>query len=275
MLRLLIGFGALLSLAACSHSPAAPEPVRTFPAPGTVRLDTLTAEPVVFPFDGRAGQEAAIRASAEAELYLCLASAEAWARINAEGLVEAPPETDLAGDALACHSSVAGEVEVLEVLPRDGAYVVVAEGSGPVRFEESASGRPVVPLTPGVPTPADLGQPGPWSLQEPRAAGVHFVRGRDGERLTVTVEGDAFSPYVEVGAWYGAGYTPLVGNEAEGDTARVEVRLPADGLYTVRVVAGGGEEGGYTVRADLSPEEDWALRFPGGGAPDDRYALIA
>ena len=238
--------------------------------------------PLVLPFTAEAGQEVRLRAQALAgpTPVLCLASEEAWARYDA-GTGEAAVD-DLAGDAVVCDASAdtyARESSIVEVVPRTGRYVLVVSDAsggtpGTVRLHDAASGRAVVPLPEGATVPDTLGVARPWALHLGMPVGVHFVRGRAGARLSVTAESEAFAPYVEVGAWYGEAYTPLVGEGgASGEAASVSLVLPADGVYTVRV-SGDGEGGAYTLRAAQAAPEAWAERFPGGGDPAARYALL-
>ena len=302
MRRLLL---AALVLPACSApaldpGPAAPEADATpaFPSEGTVHRDSLGLDPAVVPFEGRAGQEVRVRAVAESGPApdLCLASAEAWARITADGPMQEARPDDLAGDEIVCgRPDASGAATVQEVLPRSGAYVLVAEGSGDpgaVRLDGLAPTWDLTTLASGV-TEADSlrapeARPG---LGTREAAGVHLVAGSAGDLLRVTVEGEGFEPYVEAGAWAGRAFFPFVGETPEaaqdgasgeagstgvsGETAVLQMRLPAGGVYAVRVVAVDGDGRAYRVRADLAPAEDWALRFPGGGDPADRYALVA
>ena len=238
--------------------------------------------PLVLPFTAEAGQEVRLRAQALAgpTPVLCLASEEAWARYDA-GTGEAAVD-DLAGDAVICDASAdtyARESSIVEVVPRAGRYVLVVSDAsggtpGTVRLRDAASGRSVETLLEDTTVRDTLGVARPWALHLGMPVGVHFVRGRAGARLTVTAESEAFAPYVEVGTWYGEAYTPLVGEGgASGEAASVSLVLPADGVYTVRV-SGDGEGGAYTIRAAQAAPEAWAERFPGGGDPSARYALL-
>ena len=156
---------------------------------------------------------------------------------------------------------------VREVLPRAGRDHDVAAGTrgrapGPFTLEPTPGPTPTL-LVPGTPTTDTLAAGAP-------AQATYAVDGRAGQWLTVTAASGTFAPYVELGAWVGPAYTPLVGDgAATGDTAVVSVVLPADGRYTVRV-RGGDRGDAFTVEASNPPPAASAS----GGDPADRYALI-
>ena len=281
---------AALVLSACS-APPAPQPppeAPVFPAPGTAHRDSLRAGPTVVPFEGRAGQAVRVRAVAESGEApdLCLASAATWERVNAPAAPEAA-RAGLAGDALLCAlPDATGAATVEEVLPQTGQYVLVAEGPatvGAVRLDGLAPTLDLPLLASGAGVRGTLLAPevSREAYGARGAAGVHLVEMREGERLTVTVRGEGFGPYVEAGAWAARSFIALVGEspeagspEASGE-AVLRMRAPANGVYAVRVVASRGDGAAYEIRADVAPPEDWALRFPAGGDPAERYALIA
>ena len=278
MIRAALALASGALFAACS-APLVPE-APAFPETGAVRVDTLGADPTVIPFEGRAGQAVRLLAIAEDEVAidLCIASAEAWARIQTprgEDAEVAPPE-DLAGDGLACAygaTETSGETALEEMLPRDGAYVAIVQGSGEPREVRiaSAAATPLARLASGETVADTLRDDGSGFAPE----AVYTVRGAAGDHLRVRVESDAFVPYVEIGAWAWAAYEPIIGAGSNGGTVTVQVQLPASGAYTVRVESQRGATGAYSVRADLVTPEAWAERFPGGGDPTERYALIA
>lgn len=112
--------------------------------------------------------------------------------------------------------------------------------------------------------------------------------GRGGERIQVTLESSAFDAYLVVARQTGGTFEALGQDDdgAGGTDARVTVELPADGTYLVLANSyGEGATGAYTLRVDPAgagaaaaqrpaPAIDYAARYPGGGDPSGRYALM-
>ena len=241
--------------------------------------DHPPSDPLVLPFEGRAGQEVWLRARPMSGLpvTLCVATADGWDLYQSGG--QPAGAVDEATSCGAGHPDpFTRESSLREVLPEDGQYVLVASGPfgdapGPFRLEE-VGGRQVPLLERSANVLDTLGAARPWNLYlDAGPVTTHFVEGTAGDRLDVTVESEGFVPYVEVGGWYGDGHTPLVGS-TDSTATTASLTLPADGVYTVRVSDLDGGTGPYSIRADLAEPAPWSARFSDGGDPADRYALL-
>jgi hypothetical protein len=118
--------------------------------------------------------------------------------------------------------------------------------------------------------------------------GSHFdvwvYDGYAGEHITVEMRSDEIDSYLLL--YGGSPEDPvLLGEDDDGGgglDARIEVTLPADGEYAVLAnTFEGGETGGYAIRLDAVTGDvdqisdgDWNTLYPGGGDPDERYALL-
>lgn len=113
--------------------------------------------------------------------------------------------------------------------------------------------------------------------------------GRKGERIQVTLESAAFDAYVIIASQNGTSVGELAHDDdgAGGTNARATVELPADGTYLIMANSfGEGATGAYTLRVDPGgaaggttqrpavPTIDYASRYPGGGDPKGRYAVM-
>lgn len=111
--------------------------------------------------------------------------------------------------------------------------------------------------------------------------------GRRGERIRVTLESSAFDAFVLLGRQSADGVEMLEQNDdgAGGTNARISFELPADGTYLVLANSYGARAlGSYSLRVerDEAPTSaqtstapiDYAARYPGGGDPRARYALL-
>lgn len=112
--------------------------------------------------------------------------------------------------------------------------------------------------------------------------------GRSGERVQITLESSAFDAYLIVARQTGDSFESLEEDDdgAGGTNARVTIELPADGTYLVAANSYvGGVLGEYTLRVDPAgaantttrrpmPAIDYAARYPGGGDPNGRYAIM-
>lgn len=258
------------------------------PSLGVTRVDTLRAgAPDAYLFDGTAGERIWVRARGLHGVAptLCLLTAAAWEAMNGG------PPTDPASPvdaALICDRFVnwyTRESTLMEVLPVDGEYVVLvtsedARASGTYTVTAIETGTPVPQLLSRSPGEAGatqsevLGDGDAWEVTLGQPVGTHYVAGRTGDILSITVRSEVFQPYVEIGTWYGAGFQPILGSSSGLPTSTARITLPADGVYTVRVGAADARRGAYTIHTERTPAPDWAERFPGGGDPSDRYALI-
>ena len=110
--------------------------------------------------------------------------------------------------------------------------------------------------------------------------------GRAGEKVKITLESSEFDAYLLL-ARPGVGAPELLAQDddgAGGTNAQVSFELPADGTYLVMANSfGGGAFGAYTLKVERDGAAstaaqpaaiDYAARYPGGGDPKGRYALL-
>lgn len=111
--------------------------------------------------------------------------------------------------------------------------------------------------------------------------------GKRGEQIQITLESGAFDAYLLLGLQTGTGVEPLAQDDdgAGGTNARISATLPSDGTYLVVANSfGEGATGAYTLRVErgsattaTTPRPaaiDFSARYPGGGDPKGRYALL-
>jgi hypothetical protein len=111
--------------------------------------------------------------------------------------------------------------------------------------------------------------------------------GRRGERIRITLESTAFDAFLLVGRQSTDSVEML--NEDDdgggGTNARISLELPADGTYLVLANSYGPRAlGSYSVRIERDDATagaqtstapiDYVARYPGGGDPKARYALL-
>lgn len=228
-------------------------------------------------YAGTAGERLHVRIASDVVPALCIASAAAWAAART-GTAAAG-----ASDASVCARATASRpAEIDTVLPTDGDVVVLVVGApgavgGRYQLKTVDAGEHVGLLAAGPAVQAMLGDGGADEVRmNGQAVGTHFVEGRAGDRFVVTVASEAFAPYAEVGTGAGTGYRSFVGAEADSSgTARLQIVLPTDGVYSVLLADGHGRGvGAYSVRVERDAARPWAEVYPGGGAPAGRYALL-
>jgi hypothetical protein len=132
-------------------------------------------------------------------------------------------------------------------------------------------------------TPADS------VLEDKSYADVWTYRGRAGERVTATLVSPDFDAYLMLVRPVGGEMMGADDDGGGGTSARVVADLLADGEYTLVVNSvQGGETGAYTLTVESSPTRsavtttmpnspqtpNWDRMYPGGGDPDERYALL-
>lgn len=120
--------------------------------------------------------------------------------------------------------------------------------------------------------------------------GSHFEQwsyaGRQGERIQITLESSEFDAYLILGQQSGGSIQSVAeDDDGAGETnARITAELPADGTYLILANSyGEGATGSYTLRVDRGGAAntatrpaaiDYAARYPGGGDPKGRYAVM-
>ena len=138
-----------------------------------------------------------------------------------------------------------------------------------------------------------LGQPVTGSLDasDPKLPdSSHFDQwtyaGRQGERIQITLESSEFDAYLILGQQNGGSIQSVAeDDDGAGETnARITAELPADGTYLILANSyGDGATGAYTLRVDRGGAAntaqrpaaiDYAARYPGGGDPKGRYAVM-
>ena len=111
--------------------------------------------------------------------------------------------------------------------------------------------------------------------------------GRQGERIQITLESSEFDAYLILARQSG-GSMESVAEDDDGAgeaNARITAELPADGTYMILANSyGEGATGAYTLRVDSGGAAntatrrpaviDYAARYPGGGDPNGRYAVM-
>lgn len=159
-------------------------------------------------------------------------------------------------------------------LPADGEYQVVATS-----YEPGETGAFTLAVNAASPdqTPADATvlafedgialtgslSPGDERLDEGQYVDVFQFSGRRGTRVAVTAESDAFDTNLFL-----LGPGDLAENNddgPDGTNSRIDVVLPADGVYDVAVTSySGGETGAYRLSAGLSLGTPRQAAVPGG-----------
>jgi hypothetical protein len=144
------------------------------------------------------------------------------------------------------------------------------------------------------PTPLTLGQAvnGSLDASDPKLPdSSHFDQwtysGRRGERIQITLESSAFDAYLILARQSDSGMESVAEDDdgAGESNARITAELPADGTYLI--LANSYDEaatGAYTLRVDRGGDAntatqrpaaiDYAARYPGGGDPKGRYAVM-
>jgi len=132
---------------------------------------------------------------------------------------------------------------------------------------------------------------GSLALSDARLSdGSHYdlwtYQGRRGERIQISMESNDFDPYLMLGREAGGRRTILQEDDdgGAGLNSLLIAELPEDGEYVIVANSyAGGETGTYTLRIDAqegarrtgpAPTVDWAARYPGGGDPRGKYALV-
>lgn len=111
--------------------------------------------------------------------------------------------------------------------------------------------------------------------------------GRAGEKVKITLESSDFDAFLLLARDAG-GQIEMLGQDddgAGGSNAQISAELPADGTYLVLANSYGADgAGSYSLRLErdagagtTAPRPatiDYAARYPGGGDPKGRYALL-
>jgi len=103
--------------------------------------------------------------------------------------------------------------------------------------------------------------------------------GQAGEILTVVMRSDQFDSYLLLGEAVGSDVAIGIENDDGGGglDARIEFELPYTGTFVILANSfSPGETGDYTLEVDVrrATAVNWEQRFPGGGDPNDKYALL-
>lgn len=107
--------------------------------------------------------------------------------------------------------------------------------------------------------------------------------GRRGQSVEISLNSEAFDPVLAVFFSGDDGLELLTSDDDGGPglNSRVRMELPYSGEYVLLVNAlTERQSGAYTIdireiaQATSSPNVDWASRYPGGGDPNERYAVL-
>lgn len=110
--------------------------------------------------------------------------------------------------------------------------------------------------------------------------------GRSGEKIKITMESADFDAFLLLAREAGGGIEMLGQDDdgAGGTNAQISVEIPADGTYLVLANSYGKDGvGAYTLRVERDgaagttqrpADIDYVTRYPGGGDPKGRYALL-
>lgn len=163
-----------------------------------------------------------------------------------------------------------------------------AKAASGVAQQVAASGwQPALEVRPGQPARGTLA-PTDSVLDDKSYADVWTYRGRAGERVTATLSG-AFDAYLMLVRPVGGEMMAADDDGGGGTSSRIVVDLLADGDYTFVVNSvQGGETGAYTLSVESgatgrtvtttmprsADAPNWDRMYPGGGDPNERYALL-
>lgn len=156
-------------------------------------------------------------------------------------------------------------------------------GSKSALLSDAPAGPEIPRLVVGTPARGALAASDP-TLEDRSHFDRWLVQGRQGDRLRITLRSTAFDAYLIITTGDGDGEFLAEDDDGGGGTdAQLTFELPADGSYHVLANSyGGGEVGDYTLTVDApgsarttpAADADWARRYPGGGDPTERYALL-
>jgi hypothetical protein len=107
----------------------------------------------------------------------------------------------------------------------------------------------------------------------------YLYQGRAGERIRVRMGSSEFDTYLSV--HYG-GQVVGVNDDAEGTNSALTVDLPIDGAYSIDANSlRAGMSGAYRLSVESQGVQtsaldtvNWARRYPGGGDPAEKYAVL-
>lgn len=114
-------------------------------------------------------------------------------------------------------------------------------------------------------------RPGDSTLQSGEYVDTFVLEGRAGQHVVVRLASDAFDPYLLIRG--PANFRADNDDEAQGQSnARLDVRLPADGRYTISATSyKAGESGAYTLHVDAAGDAPPVAATAGDG---DREGVI-
>ncbi len=111
--------------------------------------------------------------------------------------------------------------------------------------------------------------------------GSHYhlwqFNGQAGQQVTITLRSDAFDTYMMLFRGMSPGPNSVLAEDDDGAgdlNSRITYTLPENGTYTVMVNSyGAGDTGPYEVQFE-GQLADWSERYPGGGDPNGKYAVV-
>ncbi|HET6232865.1 MAG TPA: caspase family protein [Longimicrobiaceae bacterium] len=124
--------------------------------------------------------------------------------------------------------------------------------------------------------------PGDSVLSDTSYLDVWSYRGRAGERVTITLSSKAYDTYLHLDLPPGGAALATDDDSGGGTNSRIVIRLLQDGVYSIAVNSVRPRQTGpYTLSVEATRNtqvgaagEDWAAIYPGGGDPNERYAVL-
>jgi Caspase domain len=233
----------------------------------------------VWPYSGTAGEEVTFtQTSDNFDTYLIVRLLNS---ASLDDAVEVASDDDSAGDL---------NSTLTVTLPETGTYAVIANAAvanaqGAYRLSASsntASSRPSVSSTGLMPIQTNSVVSGSLAsgdrtLSEGAYADMYTFEAQSGALITTDVSSSDFDAMVYIGRVVNGDIVTLTSDDdsAGGTNARAEWRVEEGGEYVVAASAfEGGLTGPYMVSVNLTRPIDYAARYPGGGDPNGRYAVL-
>jgi hypothetical protein len=138
---------------------------------------------------------------------------------------------------------------------------------------------PVGSIQPGAPVTGRLEAGDSILADDSSFVDAYRYRGHAGERVTVRMESPDFDTYLSV--HMGGQVIGVNDDGGKGTNSELTIDLPLDEDYTINANSlRAGMTGRYTLSLTTQGTSasvdtvNWARRYPGGGSPGDRYAVL-
>lgn len=172
-------------------------------------------------------------------------------------------------------------------LPRDGVYTIVANslgsgetGSYVLRIGSAGGAQPVQTATPEIARNSTVQGRLERTDATLESDGTHYdvwlFDGRAGERVTATMRSTDFDTYLIFGEGTPGDLEHLEEDDdgAGGTDSRLMITIPDNGVYVLLANSFGEGQGAYSLTIESEDPIDFASRYPGGGDPNGKYALL-